>query len=165
MILREKEKGYHVAVIPRGKFGEFSKIKEEVAELEDAITQKVKILEHVELADLIGAIEGYAMAKHGLTLDDLIAMNRLTAKSFKDGTRKAREAHAAEEESQLRAPTLNHVLYVATHDNLRILQPGEYCLDQNPTDLADYSWKMIKGYTDAMVVGSTYAIFRHYGQS
>lgn len=43
----------------------------------------------VELADLIGAIEGYC-TKHNITLDDLITMKEATKRAFSDGTRGTR---------------------------------------------------------------------------
>ncbi len=43
----------------------------------------------VELADLIGAIEGYC-TKHNITLDDLITMKEATKRAFSDGTRTPR---------------------------------------------------------------------------
>lgn len=78
--------GYHVRDIPRGVFGEPSKIIEESLEFQDAIEQNNKIMALVELADLIGAIEAYA-AKSGITLEDLVAMKDATKRAFQDGTR------------------------------------------------------------------------------
>lgn len=54
--------GYHRANIPKGTYGEFSKIIEEYAELMDAIDQESKILILVELADLLGATIAYFKA-------------------------------------------------------------------------------------------------------
>lgn len=51
--------GYHLREIPRGTYGELSKIKEEIEEIEDSIAQGCKVMELVELSDLYGAIEGY----------------------------------------------------------------------------------------------------------
>ena len=80
-------KGYHTAKIPKGVFGEASKITEEYYEWLDALSQGVKILELVELADLIGAIEGYAAKQYSISLQDLIQMKSLTERAFIDGTR------------------------------------------------------------------------------
>ena len=82
--------GYHRKLITKGVFGEFSKIEEEFAELQDAREQGVKIMELVELADLLGAIEGYLQQKYHLSLSDLEQMKDLTKKAFQDGTRQAR---------------------------------------------------------------------------
>ncbi len=81
--------GYHINKIERGQFGEFSKIKEEFLEAEDAIEQGNKIMLLVELADLIGAIEGYC-ENHNITLSDLIKMKEATKRAFTDGTRTPR---------------------------------------------------------------------------
>ena len=83
--------GYHLSKINRGNYGEFSKIKEETEELEDSIKQNNKIMQLVELSDLIGAIEGFLNNNFaGIYLEDLIIMKDATKKSFKDGTRKSR---------------------------------------------------------------------------
>ena len=74
--------GYHLTEIERGEYGEFSKIR-------DAIEQVNKVMLLVELADLIGAIEGYC-TKHNITLDDLITMKEVTKRAFSDGTRTPR---------------------------------------------------------------------------
>lgn len=80
--------GYHLADIPRGKLGELSKIEEEVAELRDANTQGVKIMELVELSDLIGAVRCYLSEHHpDTTLDDLVKMSDVTARAFHNGHR------------------------------------------------------------------------------
>ena len=82
--------GYHVNKIPRGKFGEFSKIEEEFLEAKDAHEQDNKILMMVELSDMIGAIEGYC-EKCNLSLDDVIKMKDATKRAFTDGTRQSRD--------------------------------------------------------------------------
>lgn len=80
--------GYHKAKITKGVVGELSKVKEELAELEDSLQQGVKIMATVELADLYGAIEEYAMKHFGLTMIDLKAMSDVTKRAFQDGTRR-----------------------------------------------------------------------------
>lgn len=82
--------GYHINEIERGTFGEFSKIKEEFLEAEDALQQENKVMALVEMADLIGAIEGYCLKNHNITLNDLIKMKEATTRAFTDGTRKPR---------------------------------------------------------------------------
>jgi len=57
--------GYHEADIPRGVFGERSKIEEELAELIDAERQGVRIMAMCELSDLFGALVEYASRKYG----------------------------------------------------------------------------------------------------
>lgn len=81
--------GYHINKIERGEFGEFSKIKEEFLECEDALQQGNKIMILVELSDLIGAIEGYCK-KYNIELEDLLKMKEATKRAFNDGTRKPR---------------------------------------------------------------------------
>jgi len=84
-----KNPGYHLVEIPKGKLGEVSKIEEELAELQDARTQKSSIMELVELSDLFGAIEHYLRKQHpGTTMDDLATMSRITQRAFKSGRRK-----------------------------------------------------------------------------
>lgn len=77
---------YHKSKITKGILGEFSKIKEEFEELEDANLQKNPVLEICEMCDLIGAIELYA-SKFSLTLEDLIKMKCSTENAFKSGSR------------------------------------------------------------------------------
>lgn len=79
---------YHVNEIPRGEYGEISKIVEEVLELQDAEEQGAKLMALNELADIIGAVEGYLNKHHpSLTLADLLKMKDLTAKAFASGHR------------------------------------------------------------------------------
>lgn len=81
--------GYHLKEIPKGIFGDSSKIYEEVLELIDSEEQKSKIMALNELSDLIGAIKGYLDKNFkDISLDDLIIMSKITEKVFKDGTRK-----------------------------------------------------------------------------
>jgi len=82
--------GYHKKEIPRGEYGKFSKIKEEVAELEDALEQDNKIMALVELSDLLGAITGFLQQEYNgtITLHDLKVMSKATKRAFKSGRRK-----------------------------------------------------------------------------
>lgn len=81
--------GYHLSEIQKGTFGEVSKIKEEVAELEDAIVQGAKVMALVELSDLIGAIEGFLKNYFpDITLEDLFIMSKITKRAFENGERK-----------------------------------------------------------------------------
>lgn len=82
--------GYHNKEIPKGKLGEFSKIREEFLEAEDAIEQNNSVMLLVELSDLIGAIESYCEKNHNISLENLITMNNATKKAFNDGTRTTR---------------------------------------------------------------------------
>ena len=78
--------GYHKIEIQKGTLGQFSKIREEFEELQDAIRQENKVLIICELTDMIGAIEEYAK-KYNLTLDDLRSFSDLTKSAFKEGKR------------------------------------------------------------------------------
>lgn len=80
--------GYHKANITKGVLGEYSKIVEEIDELEDAASQGAKVLIICELCDLIGAIEAFAKKQFNLSLDDLIQMKNMTKESFEEGKRK-----------------------------------------------------------------------------
>lgn len=85
---RSTGKGYHITPIERGEYGEFSKIEEELAEAKDAREQGCKIMELVELSDLIGAIDGYLTKHHPTTtIDDLITMSAVTGRVFEQGGR------------------------------------------------------------------------------
>ncbi len=87
MIKRFKP-GYHLKPIARGEIGELSKIEEELAELKDAAEQGCKIMELVELSDLVGAIKLYLAKYHPSTsFLDLEAMSAITARAFRNGYR------------------------------------------------------------------------------
>lgn len=80
--------GYHLKKIEKGELGEISKIREEVEELIDAWEQNARIMELVELSDLIGAIDAFLARHHpGYSYDDLRIMNGITARAFKNGAR------------------------------------------------------------------------------
>lgn len=79
--------GYHFREIPRGTYGETSKIREELEELEDALEQDNTILALVELSDLYGALEGVAL-NLGVTMQKVQLMSEATKRAFKDGSRK-----------------------------------------------------------------------------
>lgn len=79
---------YHTVHIPKGVYGEHTKILEEVLEFEDALKQGNPILVLCELADLVGAIGGYVEKHHNITLEDIIKMTKLNRKAFEDGHRK-----------------------------------------------------------------------------
>ena len=80
---------YHLREIKKGKFGEVSKIREELDELEDALEQNNKIMALCELSDILGAIGGYLEKHHpDITMQDLSIMSHATRRAFKEGTRK-----------------------------------------------------------------------------
>jgi hypothetical protein len=78
--------GYHTKSITRGVYGEVSKIREELEELEDAEAQGVTILALCEMSDLYGALEAAAQ-RYNVSMLDLQKMSDLTKKAFQDGTR------------------------------------------------------------------------------
>lgn len=79
--------GYHINKIEKGVLGHASKIREEYEEFLDAVAQGAKLMELMELADLLGAIEAYA-AKYNVTLYDLNQMKDLNKRAFESGHRK-----------------------------------------------------------------------------
>lgn len=82
--------GYHTREIKRGVFGEISKIREELEELEDAAEQDNKIMVGCELSDLYGALRGFA--EHaGYDMEDLKKMADLSKQVFESGHRKSRD--------------------------------------------------------------------------
>ena len=82
--------GYHINKIEKGVMGDVSKIREEFEEFMDAVDQGEKIMQLIELSDLIGAIEAYTLKMTGgnITLDHLLSMKDLTKSAFEDGSRK-----------------------------------------------------------------------------
>lgn len=89
--MNEPEKssfGYHVVDIPKGVFGEPSKIIEEALEFDDAIKQGINLMALQELSDLMGAIRGYLVKHHPtLTMGDLLKMADATERAFRNGHR------------------------------------------------------------------------------
>ena len=64
--------GFHNRPITKGTYGELSKVREELEEAEDAEAQGIDLMVLLELADILGAVEGVAK-KYGFTLDQLRA--------------------------------------------------------------------------------------------
>jgi len=85
-----KPKGYHLTDIPKGEYGQLSKVIEEALELKDAMEQGQKIMCLVELSDILGAIEGYLEKHYGdtVTVTDLFNMSNATKRAFETGQRK-----------------------------------------------------------------------------
>lgn len=71
--------GFHTRKIEKGVYGELSKIKEELEEAYDAEKQGQDLMLLIELADMIGAIEGVAKKYH-LTVEQLLEFARLRSK-------------------------------------------------------------------------------------
>ena len=80
--------GYHLRDIEKGELGEVSKIREEMDELIDAAKQKVRVMELVEMSDMLGAMDAYLSKHHGnYTIDDLLKMSAVTKRAFVNGKR------------------------------------------------------------------------------
>lgn len=59
MTIKDNEKPrFHQRVIKRGKYGELSKVLEEVEEAIDAEEQGHRLMLLIELSDIVGAVEG-----------------------------------------------------------------------------------------------------------
>lgn len=78
--------GYHLTPITRGVYGEPSKIREELEELEDSLKQGNRIMALVELADLYGALEGVAKTL-GVEMADVKVMAEANYRAFTNGHR------------------------------------------------------------------------------
>lgn len=81
--------GYHSVPIPRGEYGEISKIKEELLEAMDAERQGNVVMVLIELSDIIGAIDGYLEKRYkgAVTVKELVKMAEATQEAFKTGGR------------------------------------------------------------------------------
>lgn len=80
--------GYHRReIVIEGKFGEVSKIEEELDELKEAFEQNNKILALCEIADLYGALEAVA-EKLGVNMEDVAKMAAATKRAFQSGERR-----------------------------------------------------------------------------
>jgi hypothetical protein len=77
---------YHIADIPRGVYGDFSKITEEFLEAQDALEQQNPVMVIQELSDLIGAIDGY-VRRYNMDVNDLLVMTKATQRAFASGHR------------------------------------------------------------------------------
>jgi hypothetical protein len=74
----EEKPRFHQRSIPRGKYGELSKIVEEVEEALDSEEQGHRLMLLIELSDIVGAVEGVLIKKKfNHTVEDLIKFARL----------------------------------------------------------------------------------------
>ena len=86
--LLPRRPGYHLREIEKGVLGEPCKIREEAEELIDAFTQGSRVMELVELSDLLGAVEAFLDNRHpGYTRDDLRTFSAITKRAFQNGRR------------------------------------------------------------------------------
>jgi hypothetical protein len=82
--------GYHLRPIEtKGVYGEPSKIREELEELEEALEQDNRILALVELTDLYGALEGVAV-RLGTNMVEVAKMAEATKRAFVSGQRRGK---------------------------------------------------------------------------
>jgi hypothetical protein len=79
--------GYHTRKIEKGVVGEASKIREEFEEFMDAVKQNNRVMELVELSDMVGAIELY-IKRYDMDIHDLLIMSEATQSAFREGDRK-----------------------------------------------------------------------------
>lgn len=88
VINKQNKIGYHNNIIPKNQIGTFEKITEEFEELIDAHLSNNKIMELIEISDLIGSIELY-LNQHFkyITIDDIIKMKDVTKRAFINGKR------------------------------------------------------------------------------
>lgn len=77
---------YHTRKIEKGVLGQFSKIKEEFEEAQDAFEQGDEILILCELSDMLGAIEEYVKIWN-LDIESLKKFSDKTKSAFKEGKR------------------------------------------------------------------------------
>lgn len=72
---------FHKRPISKGKYGELSKIQEELEEAFDAEEQSHRLMLLLELSDIVGAVEGVLIKKDFKhTIEDLIKFARLRGK-------------------------------------------------------------------------------------
>lgn len=123
---------YHLEPIPKGVFGEVSKIEEELLELKDAIKQENKIMVGCELSDLYGAVREYAK-KHSLSMRDLEIMADATKRAFDTGYRGDSPAFTEEIPyyKQMRAYSYNNTTVCAmiTQQNTLDIMVSMSCAD------------------------------------
>lgn len=81
------QSGYHTTEIRKGVIGDFSKVEEEWQEVLDARKQDSKVMELVELSDMIGAIDLYLKNKFNMSVLDLTSFSEITQRAFKSGHR------------------------------------------------------------------------------
>lgn len=80
--------GYHITNIEKQEYGSMEKIREEFEELLDADLQGCRVMQLVELSDIVGAVEGVLESRFpGFTIHDLLIMSNITKRAFRTGGR------------------------------------------------------------------------------
>ncbi len=68
---------YHDVEIPKGEYGELSKVQEELLEAMDADKRGQDLMLLIELSDLVGAVGGVAEKRFGFSLEQLVKFAKL----------------------------------------------------------------------------------------
>jgi len=68
---------YHEVEIPKGEYGELSKVQEELLEAMDADKRGHDIMLLIELSDLVGAVAGVAEKRFGFSIEQLVKFAKL----------------------------------------------------------------------------------------
>lgn len=81
--------GYHTQFIPKGEYGEFSKVEEEFEELKDAwLNRESSVLSVCELSDLYGAMEAFAEKTLHMSMSEVIKFSELTKEVYQNRPQK-----------------------------------------------------------------------------
>jgi hypothetical protein len=81
--------GYHTQFIPKGEYGEFSKVEEEFEELKDAwLNRESSVLSVCELSDLYGAMEAFAEITLHMPMSEVIKFSELTKEVYQNRPQK-----------------------------------------------------------------------------
>lgn len=124
--------GYHLKDIPHGVYGEYSKICEEYEEFIDAMDQNNPVMALQELSDLLGAIEGFTMRKHNVTLQDLIAMANTTKRAFESGERKPKSN--VDYLKLIKRPTFDEAVEIAKSIVAKNIATNKFCAQEQFVD-------------------------------
>jgi hypothetical protein len=81
------DRKYHKRDIRKGSYGEPSKIREELDELEDALEQNNRIMALMELSDIYGALEGVAISL-GVSMKEVATMAECTRRAIQSSLEK-----------------------------------------------------------------------------
>jgi len=73
---------FHLRDIKKGILGKSSKIYEELSEYDDSMERGIKIMAHLELSDIYGALESLAET-HNLSMEDLKKMSDVRKDVFR----------------------------------------------------------------------------------
>lgn len=74
--------GFHNRTIPKGVYGQLSKVREELEEAEDSEEQNQPLMLQIELSDMLGAIRGVCET-HNWDFDSLLRFSELRSRVAK----------------------------------------------------------------------------------